>query len=179
MGLEFLIIPIIVVAVWIVSTLLRGADDSKRPGRPAQRKPEKATDLDRFLREVQRRRDTAESAEPRPRREEARPAQAERRRPPQSRGKGRTSREEAIPVVLAVEEVAPSELVGGAPVMSVLTAPPLPEIPRMPADTSAASVPESPALVGLRELLQTRDGLRQAMILQEVLGPPLSRRGRR
>ena len=29
---------------------------------------------------------------------------------------------------------------------------------------------------GLRQLLQSREGLRRAMILQEVLGPPVARR---
>jgi hypothetical protein len=169
MGLEVLIIPIIVVAVWIISTLLRGADESKRTGRLGQRRPERATDLDRFLHEVQRRRDAAESAEPRTRREESRPA--ERRRPSPSRTKARTPPEEAIPVVLPVEEVRT-----GPPVLATIAAPPLPEVPSLPPDTTARPVSESPALAGLREMLQTRDGLRQAMILSEVFGPPRSRR---
>jgi hypothetical protein len=183
---EFLVIPIIAVAVWIISVMVRNTEEAKKPDRASPRKPEKVTDLDRFLREVQRRKQASE-------REEERPARAERRRESPRRAMPRE--EEEIPVALPVDEVPTVEPVSVAPVMRIYEAPPLPStlappvlrvheappLPDMPVDTSAKSLPQaadSAAMVGLRELLQTRQGLRKAMILQEVLGLPVSRRGR-
>lgn len=193
MGWEVLIIPIIGVAVWIISTLIRGAEQAKDPERPAQRKPEKVTDLDRFLREVHRRRQGDE-------REEERPTRAEPRREPPRRAAPRTARpQEEVPVALPVEEVLTAQPASGAPVLRVHEAPPLPgasaeasgrpalrvhqvpRLPDMPPDTSARSLPQLPpsaALAGLKDLLRSREGLCKAMILQEVFGPPRSRRGR-
>jgi hypothetical protein len=168
-GWEVLIVPILIVASWIIRTVMQNAEAAKQAG---GKKPEKVTDLDRFLREVNRRRKTAEREEERPRRAERteeRPRRAERR-PAQSRAKWSTPPAADVPVALAVEPVAT------APVMAVLEAAPL---PAMPADMSAPSLPprpESAALVGIRALLRSRDGLRKAMILREVLGPPVSRR---
>jgi hypothetical protein len=181
MGWEHLIVPILAVAVWIIATVLRGSEQAKGGGRPGGRKSEKGTDLDRFLREVNRRRQSAERGEERPRRaerEEERPARAERR-PAQSRAKWSTPPIKAEPIAVAVPiEVPPAPVVAIAPTMPTLEAAPL---PTMPADASARSLPpppESRALAGLRKLLRTREGLRQAMILQEVLGPPVSHRRR-
>jgi hypothetical protein len=169
-GWEVLVIPIIGVAVWIIATLVRGAEEAKKAGGPAQRKGEKMTDLDRFLREVKRRQKAAQT-------EAEEPARAESR--PQSRAKWRTPpREEEIPTVLPVEEVPTARLVPVAPQLRSVEAPPLPSLPAEPPSVSPPPRPQSPVLVGLRELLRTREGLCKAMILQEVLGPPLSRRRR-
>ncbi len=169
---ELLIIPIIAVGVWIVSTLLRNAEETKNAGK----KPEKVTDLDRFLREVRRRQEGREP-EPALRRRvdrEEEPQRAERRRevPPRTRRRAPVQAE-AIPVVLPVDEV---EVVTAVPVLSVLEAPPLPG--GMAANAALTSRLPSAALVGLRDLLASRDGLCKAMILHEVLGPPLSHRRR-
>ncbi|SRR5579885_1692520 len=164
MGWESFIVPVIVVAVWIIATLLRGAEQAKGGGQPGGRRQGKATDLDRFLREVQRRRQAAERPEER----------AERRSPP-VRTQPSMPPPESIPVALPVEEVAAAVAVPTAPVLAVVeAAPPLP-----PPDMSARGLPprpESQALAGLRKLMRSREGLRQAMILREVLGPPLARR---
>jgi len=171
---EWLIIPIIAVGVWIVSTLLRSAEEAKGPGK----KPEKVTDLDRFLREVRRRKDGGEREPAPPRRverAEESPERMERRREAPPRARRRVSvQEEAIPVALPVDESPTAPAVTVVPVMHVHEAPALRE---MPADAPLRRVP-SAALVGLRELLASRDGLCKAMMLQEVLGTPLSRRRR-
>jgi hypothetical protein len=62
------IVPLIAVAVWIISHLLRGNEPEKKPPLrarqpgedPQGRQKEPLTDLDRFLREVNRRRQNAE-----------------------------------------------------------------------------------------------------------------------
>jgi hypothetical protein len=177
---EFLIVPIIAVAVWIIGTLIRGAEQAKGPQEAARRKPEGVTDLDRFLREVHRRRRAEERAQERPRRterEEEEPP-TERPREPAPRAKWTTPRQEEVPVVLPVEEVVPAAPVAAAPVLRVLEAPPLPDLPSEKSVRPLPRRPEPAARVGLRGLLRSPEGLRTAMVLQEVLGPPLSRRRR-
>jgi hypothetical protein len=159
---EFIIVPIIAVAVWIIGTLLRGAEQPPARNGAPPRRGERVTDLDRFLREVHRRRQSAEGTE-------APPVRAERRRES-------VPRPQAIPVALPVDEVV--VVPEPAPALRVVEAPPLPQ---MPSDKSARSLPprpESAGLAALRGLLRSRDGMRTAMVLQEVLGPPLSRRRR-
>jgi hypothetical protein len=67
------IVPVIALGVWILSHLLRGSEqDKKAPPRgrqgenPPGRPKEPLTDLDRFLREVNRRRQNAEERRPGP-----------------------------------------------------------------------------------------------------------------
>src|SRR5436190_7348054 len=64
-GWEVLLILLVPVGVWVLSTLLRGEEKQPPRGRtpaggphPAQRRP--VTDLDRFLEEARRRREAAE-----------------------------------------------------------------------------------------------------------------------
>jgi hypothetical protein len=178
---EILIIPIIGVGVWIISTLLRGEENAKKPGAGprGQRKSDKATDLDRFLREVQRRRQTAEQKQETPQPVEDSREEEEPTSPP---------REEPVPVVVVEEAVvvpqvfAPAPLLVAKPIvtspqLTVHEAPSLPQLqPTVAPSPGLPRAPESPALVGVRELLRSRDGLRKAMILSVVLGAPVSRR---
>jgi hypothetical protein len=180
MGWEVFIIPIIGVAVWIISTLLRGNEDAKKPGAgPAQRKGEKVTDLDRFLREVQRRKQSSERGTEQPppppeRRREERPAPPPREEPV-------AVVEVAEPLLVATPMVTAPLLVAEPMVAAhTMTVHEAPALRQMPVDVSARSLqrqPDSRALAGLRELLGSRDGLRKAMTLQAILGPPLARRG--
>jgi hypothetical protein len=181
MGWEILVIPIVVVAVWIISTVIRGADESRKANPPRRKRPEQATDLDRFLREVRRRREAAEGEEESSSRvdpEEEEPIAVEPRRPTRPRAKWQTPPEEDIAVVLPVEAVPVARLVLAAPVLRAVEAPPLPALPPNATAEALPPRPESRALVGLRQLLQSRDGLRRAMILKEVFGPPLALRRR-
>jgi len=180
---EILIIPIIGVAVWIISTLLRGEEEAKKPsGERGSRKPEKVTDLDRFLREVQRRRQAGER-EPEP------SQQTESRR--EERSAPSPQREEPVLVVVpeaqlvVVEPAAPTpvlvaEPIVAAPQLTVHEAPPLPQTMAPPTDHLSGDLPparpQSRAQADLLRLLRSRDGMRKAMILQAVLGPPVSRR---
>jgi hypothetical protein len=167
---ELLVVPVIAVAVWIIGTLIRSAEQAKGPEGAPRRQPEQVTDLDRFLREVNRRRQARQ-----PRDEEEPTARVERREPPR-RPAPPPPPPEVIPVVLPVAEVVVAQPAPAAPTLRVHEAPALPELP---ADKSARPLPERPesaALASLRKLLRSRDGLRTAVVLQEVLGPPLSRR---
>jgi hypothetical protein len=170
MGWEILVIPIIGVAVWIISALIRGSEQAKREEPTGRKRPEKVTDLDRFLREIQRRRESAE-------REDEKEPRVERRRPEPRPARRRPPEEEEIPVVIPVEPVAVVQTVALAPVLRSIEAPPLPVLPAEPLPAPQPRPRrESAAPAGLRELLRSRDGVRKAMILREVLGPPLARR---
>jgi len=168
---EFIIVPIIAVAVWIIGTLIRGAEKAQGPNGAPPRRGERVTDLDRFLREIHRRRQAEERTEEPPQR-------AERRREPEPPPVRRAPPREEIPVVLPVQEVIAAEPVAPAPALRVLEAPPLPAVPfdRSPRPQQRRAEPA--ALVTLKALLRSPEGLRTAMILREVLGPPLSRRRR-
>jgi hypothetical protein len=193
------IIPIIAIAVWIIGALVRGRENeqNRQPGgplnpggRPRTREP--VTDLDRFLREVHRRRQAAEQKEalerspsppvivepvPSPPPFVLQPA--EEGRPQTGRPVRRPRGPEAaenIPTVLPV-----------APPTTVLTLSPLPELAVLPAFTPPVSpeviptaLPSAKAPSPIKRevwgLLKSADGLRAAVILQEVLGPPRSRR---
>jgi hypothetical protein len=163
---EVIILPVIAVAVWIIGTLIRNAEKEQGPAGAPPRKAERVTDLDRFLREVHRRRQMGERAEERPEPSERRrePAPPPVRRPP--------PRQEELPVdeVVVVESPAP------APALRVHEAPPLPDVPSDKSARPPAQGPEPVALGSLRRLLRSREGMRTAMILREVLGPPLARR---
>jgi hypothetical protein len=179
---EILIVPIIGVAVWIISTLIRGAEQGKGPEGGPRRRPEQATDLDRFLREVHRRRQARQLEE-----EPQEQAMSVERQEPQPRAKWSTSPPqetalpapvpEVIPMVLpVVEENVVAQLAPRAPALRVHEAPPLPELPAEKSARLQPERPESAAGVSLRKLLRSREGIRNAMILHEVLGPPMSRR---
>jgi hypothetical protein len=78
---EVLIIPLIAVAVWLLGTIFRGAEEerqrnrARRPGEGARPPRRPVTDLDRFLEEARRRREAVESAPKKPNPfEEARPS---------------------------------------------------------------------------------------------------------
>jgi hypothetical protein len=172
MGWEVLIIPIIGVAVWIISTLVRGAEEAKGNGPPrpaAQRRPERVTDLDRFLREVQRRKRGAGREE-----EEAeeRPQRAEREEEPPPRTERRRESPRRTPPPPREEKVFVP------PPAAAVPAPPPVAPPAVVEELLPAAPPVAAGLAGLRHLLRSREGLRTAVILQEVLGPPVSRRGR-
>jgi hypothetical protein len=91
MGWEVLLVPAIAIGVWVLGTLIKNAtnqDTDKLPPRvppdrpPAPRRPAPpGTDLDRFLREVNRRKQAGEQPAPRPK-PLAPPPQAARRTAP-------------------------------------------------------------------------------------------------
>jgi hypothetical protein len=137
--------------------------------RPRRTEPT-PTDVDRFLAEVNRRRREAERQQSQPPVPSPRPeARREPRRDPERRQRPaavtvrRASEEEArrLPAVQAVE-VVEAEPAATAKFQAARLAP----------------GPVSPILTEVASLLRSPRSLGAALVLQEVLGPPLSRRRR-
>jgi hypothetical protein len=169
-----IVIPII---IFVVSVMLKGlapkapgGEDEVQPDEPSQRTRPTATDVERFLAEINRRKREAERddiREPPPRRE---PRRERRQRQPATAQPSRTrpvtvlrvSEEEAsrLPVVQAVED---------EPVSVAPAAPPVVYLPAM-------SKPASPVLKEVLPLLRSARGRKAAVVLQEILGPPRCRR---
>ena len=215
-GWEIWFALIAAAAIWIVGHLLKqsaqndekrdqprpGPGERRAPGRPPgapPRQPPARSELDRFLQEVNRRKQLAE----------------ERGRAPQPPPEGRPARPRTVPVdrppprrvVEPVREVVP---VGPAPTRRAEPAPvlELAEVEARPATvlptaTPAAAVPVAPAagagpvvlspltafpptrrqapsgaLRRLGAMLRTADDLRAAMMLREILDRPRCHRRR-
>lgn len=188
------IIPIIAVAVWILSSLIRGAEEQRvRRPRP-QRDPEEPADgtrprrspseIDRFLQEVQRRRQEGE--ERRPPREAPKPLPPaeevlvaipvqevpNRRTPRADRPRRRPAESRPIPVAQPVPVVPP-------PVLETqFRESPPPPGPEAASQPTAAEKKREAMGKQLRELLNSKQSLATAFILREVFDRPLSlRRG--
>jgi hypothetical protein len=190
-----LVVPVIVVLIYIVGHFLRSGE--KEEQRPAvrrnrsseERTPRRAnTDIDRFLDEVNRRRRQAMDRRTGPAEHEATPLRVPQR-PRPSAGVDRPRRTVSSPVVRTVpirptlsaaRPVEPVPAVEVIPIIEIPTAMPASPLEMQPitaspipiAPTGTTSAP-SPDLGGL---LSTPDSLRAAVILQEILGPPVSRR---
>jgi hypothetical protein len=181
---ELLLIPLIALGVWILSTIFRSVEDEREKNRPrrsgeqgnrprptASRRP--VTDLDRFLEDARRRREGPPRRAPEPR-----PAPRVER--PVSRP---VPTLEALPAAVPTPRSVPE--VWRAPVPQVLpVAPPplpLPEIPLAvppPAGAARPARPVSPFLTQLAGLLQKKDSLRAALVLREIFDRPLCDRPR-
>jgi hypothetical protein len=169
-----IVIPII---IFVVSVMLKGLapkapggeDDAVQPDEQSRRTRPTATDVERFLAEINRRKREAEhddTRDPAPRRE---PRRERRQRQPATAQSARTrpvtvlriSEEEAsrLPVVQAVEDEP----------VSVEPAPP-------PVHLQPMSKPASPLLKEVLPLLRSARGRKAAMVLQEIFGPPKCRR---
>ncbi len=204
MNWEVLVIPLIALGVWVVTSIFRVAEEQQkaRPQRPADgpegRKPRRQkTDLDRFLEDARARRQA-----PRP---APRPAPAEA--PPPRRAAAAVL--EALPVAepfpLTLSREQPARPPVGElrrpappvaqPVRQQPAAPPTAAVgaerapTQNPQGEAAAAmvviVPPTqpvgppPSVVKLKELLTNRQNLGAALMLGEVFGPPLCKRRRR
>jgi hypothetical protein len=190
---EVLIIPLIALAVWILSTIFRNAEEQRQADRPPRpggtsdggppRRPR--TELDRFLEEARRRRSMPEQRTENPSVVDGPIIETTPPPPPE-------------PVVIAMP-VRPVEPPAPAPARSTrkrerppksravptpsvaLAVPvevtPLPEekAPRIPAMPGPAR-PVSPLLGRLRVALKDRNTLKTAFVLAEVFGQPISLR---
>jgi hypothetical protein len=200
-GLEFILILLVPLGVWILSSIFKSEDD--RPGNrgapgsrpPVQRRP--VTDLERFLEEARRRREAAggrpqPSVEapqrPAPQRER-RPAPIMEQRQPRAQQQPRRRQVESPaprtnrpPVLLeAVPEVQPvvraeAVRVDVAVPASVPAALQVAEPVAPPRPTARAST--SPALRHLAALLRSPQAAGTAIVLREVFDQPLCRRRR-
>lgn len=191
---EILIIPLIALGVWIVSTLFKGGEDERfkklgrRPGGGTGRTPPRrpVTDLDRFLEEARQRREAEEQRQTPPsppappparppmartplREPPAQPrASAPRPTPPIRRGEVAAAMSAARPV--AVPRVEPV-LVELQPVVEAAP-------PPSPTPTTTRDARPSPVVQQVRSLLSKPETARTAFALREIFGPPLCRRRR-
>jgi hypothetical protein len=177
------IIPLIAIAVWILSNLARSKEDkppvqrrSEDAPQPIRRSPE---EVDRFLEEVRRRKRNAEGPKkpgrtsapdrprpgppPLPRTPTERPRVSERP-PPTSKPlpPPRRQEAEAIPVAEVLEVAVANQ-------------------PPRALATLAAGRPTTvpPAVQALKSLLLDRQNVAAAIVLKEVLDQPLCKRPRR
>jgi hypothetical protein len=178
------LIPVIAVGVWLLAALIRGATlkgkamppEPDPQGRP-RRRPS-STEIDRFLEEVRRRqqaqrrrRDEDEAPEVQPVFVEPSP----RPLPPPVRRPSQAPRPRINVEPLVVQPVVVSEVIPMA----------LPAEPRRattiaPAPTVESTPQKVPGhLTELHRLLRSPQGLRAALVVNEILGPPRCRRRRR
>ncbi|HTU21693.1 MAG TPA: hypothetical protein VMG10_26890 [Gemmataceae bacterium] len=174
---EILIIPLIALGVWILSTVFKTGEDDKMkkgirrpggvPGRGSARRP--VTDLDRFLEDARRRRE----AEERPWLPSSAPAPARPTRPPQRPAPPREMPRAAVPVVRRADVPI------AAPVVPVVAAVPTREAsPPPPAPPKPRETPPSPILKQVRSLLSKPQTAGAAFVLREIFDRPLSMRRR-
>jgi hypothetical protein len=182
---EILIIPLIALGVWILSTLFKGGEDDRfkkgvrRPGDIAGRTPPRrpVTDLDRFLEEARQRREAEErrQAPPPP------PIRSVVTKPP-LRERSSPSRETIPP------RPAPTAIrKGEAPVAIPAARPSRIEPVAVEAPITEAAPPApimmresrpSPIVQQVHSLLSKPQTAGMAFILREIFAPPLCRRRR-
>jgi hypothetical protein len=189
---EILIVPLIALGVWVLSTIFKGGEDdrakkgARRPGTPYGKSPARrpVTDLDRFLEEARRRREAEERPQPPPppvRPTVARPPLRERptpRRQPPPRPAPTLRSDEgfvAMPVARPVEQPPAAEPILVAP--ATPEAPPFAPLPVTPPTTREAR--SSPIVKQVRALLSKPQTVGTAFVLREILDRPLCKRRRR
>jgi hypothetical protein len=183
------LIPLVALAVWILSNLARNREDEPRRARPPQvrgdeqpreKKPE---EVDRFLDEVRRRRETADARkrkvdEPRrvlPRREEQRkPLQPPASRPEAPRRPAPPPLPPSPPPKpVVVKEPPPLPRPAAGKVEDVVVARIVTASPG--GETAIERVASGPAKQQIFDLLCRKNNLNTAVLLREILGPPLSK----
>lgn len=165
-----------------------------RPQRPINRPRQTAGDMERFLEEINRRRREAASGRPTPPAEKPpqpapprpRPVEPVRRTVPTARrrpGETAPRQQPAVVEVVAVEEVpatglrqaaVPAALGPGAAQPAAAAAPQAQ--PTMGAQTAGRGI--TPLLRDVTPLLRAPQSLRNAILLQEIFGPPMCHRGK-
>ncbi len=163
--------------------------EETRKRQQEENKPAESPTLDRAEQVERERRGQTGKPKPQPR-PAPRPPD---RRPPPRRGPGPPVRREAPPVLLEVVPDTPPTRSIPAPTPTVVqrTPPPPPAPPPVPTVQPArlgttepvltAAGPRrggSPLLAELVKMLRRPQGLASAVVLQEILGPPVSRRSR-
>jgi hypothetical protein len=185
-----LVVFLIPLAVWIFSTLVRGNEEERaqngrrrgpRAGGMAPGRPRPATsDIDRFLEEISRRR---REGGPRPTPPAPQPAPAPTvQLPPTPRPQRRPG---PTPRPKAPAKPTPPRVVQEIPqVVEVVVSEPVPTPPR-PASPAPVAPPAgvrrpvNPMAAQLLNLLRSPQGIRTAILLHEIFGPPVCRRARR
>lgn len=178
--------------IWLISNLAKANEaPGRRPGAPAgggaanepPRPRPSTTEIDRFLEEINRRRQQQQQRRP------GSLESTETAAPPPPPARPRV---EDRPVPVPRSRPAPAPKQPQRPtVRTAYTAPPpvqaLPTVvPVSPAESAALlrpvrplpGAPTSPQLKMARDLLASGQGLRTAIILNEIFGPPRSKRPR-
>ena len=175
-----ILIPIIALAVLILASVFRGEADKRRirqasapedespaPSRP----PEDRAGIDRFLQEIQARQRAREAERPAPILVTVPPA--EPTAPETARGILRPpvrALPRAVPLAIPVTEPSSESLEVAVAAVAVEAPPPRPApLPR--------AIPVG--LAQFSSLLWSPSGLRTAVLMREILDPPLCRRRRR
>ncbi|HEY1381856.1 MAG TPA: hypothetical protein VGF55_33965 [Gemmataceae bacterium] len=172
------IVPVVVLIVWLVSTILksREQDEPVRPRRPGGgdgRKP--SSDIDKFLQEIDRlRRKSADENPARPAPARPRPVVAAPPPVPRVRAARPVRLQPAVEAVV-VEAVPAVTAAPIAPRSEFVAPPPAPAKPRV-AQVSTVEQRSSPAVTAALHLLRSPRTLAAAVVLEEVLGPPKSKR---
>jgi hypothetical protein len=183
------IVPVIALALWIISSLVKTAEDRSKqagPGEPLppDSPPRPLSEVDRFLEEINRMRRRQDEEQ----RQETPPQRREPLATPPSpvvvrQVEPTTAPNFEKPVVVEEKprprtiirhrrpEPRPTQFKPSAPVPA---APPLPP----PPPSVPPARPYSPAVAQLQALLRSTQSLQTAILLQEVLGPPKCRRRR-
>lgn len=198
-------ILIIALGVMILGSLFRGSEPERKDGRAddaaAGRPRRSANDLDRFLNEIQRRRQAGGRAPQPPAAEGGRPAERRSSRPPQAvpvptaRPSEQSRRRPPRPQTPSSRVPAPTPVVEAIrtalpPLAEPMVAQVVVPLDRPPLAAPAAALPaaapppsvreraRSPALTQLTAMLRSPRQMRAAIILREILNPPLSQRRR-
>jgi hypothetical protein len=192
------VVPVIIFLVYVINSFLRNEEKDNNRRRPTARpklagedRPRRSSsDIDRFLDEVNRRRRQGVERRPATTERLATPLRvppAPRPRPAARPGRerpvaqqpsvrpapGRTVNLPRPPVEAApVIEVIPAEIADVALARTLKAQEVSPALPPEAASRTASS----PLLEQLTSLLSTPKGLQAGIVLNEVLGPPLSRR---
>jgi len=198
---EVLIVPLIALAVWILSTIFRSVEEQRQANRPEPGGPPRRpmTELERFLDEARRRRGATENPEvsqasagpaieaPLPAIPLAMPVRPEER--PSTEGllrKERKPRPRQMPVASPPPRRSEEPIVAPpamrmpepSPPATVTPAPPVVRPGKEPAAPAGVrpGARLSPLVARLKGSLKDRESLRVAFLLGEVLGPPLCQR---
>lgn len=200
-GWEVLLILLVPLGVWILSSIFKGEDQQPRSGTRAnmEEKPQRrpVTDLDRFLEEARRRREAAQGGAPKavvPARPQPKPIAAREQRPAPERKPA--SAAQPRPALRAPQPSRQPILLEAVPEVQVVARAPVPraEAPTIPASPPAmppppppvAVVPRvvtpvklSPALARVTQMLSSPQAAAAAIVLREIFERPLCQRRRR
>ena len=166
------IIPVIVVTVWILNAVMRSREKEEPVRKPRGKSPDgsdrraPASDIDRFLQEIERLRKQPAEPKPEPPKAKVPRVRPAGQQPPRVRAaptRVALRPVEAIPVAVERNPARISLMEPAAP--SPITTPPAPR-------------QSSPALAAAMALLASPKSAASAMILHEVFGPPKCRKSR-
>jgi hypothetical protein len=190
MGIDWfvLIIPAIAIGIWAFRNVIERSNEANRnvppAGRPVGQRPRSATaEIDRFLEEVNRRRQMQQQRQTQARRpqepivveavEVAPPPIAPRARPVPPRVRAATP-------APSRRQTAQSDIALAAVAQRVAAVEVLPALPALrfeaPPAVTSVSRPVPQQLQQLRALLRSASGLRTAFVLNEIVGSPRCRR---